>query len=76
MLVGEVMQEKVKKFLRKEAKLAFKGLSYWERKKYGNYKALYADMKDAWNKGNKIEIPSDWEEKMRERRVENEVNSG
>ena len=57
------------KFLQKEAKHAFKSLSLFDKRKIGTWKKLYLEIKKSWKQGNKIELPEDWREQLKERKT-------
>jgi hypothetical protein len=62
-----------KGFLKREARIAFKALSFPERQRLGSYKPLFREMVKAWNSGATIELPTGWQEKHREMEAGEEV---
>ena len=62
-----------KAFLKKEARLAFKALSFQERNRLGSYKVLFREMCAAWRDGATIELPDDYKKEHRKMKAGEEV---
>lgn len=68
------IDDKTKSFLKREARIAWKALSFNERNRLGTYRPLFREMCDAWRNGATINLPDDFEEAHRAMEAGDEVD--